>query len=412
MAITNKQWTSFGPYRVHTWDRSRGTETVTNGSGTSQLETLYRDTRNTTGYYRLKDSANLPNNPYILNRVWGNYSSGYFRIESDEIAQSGPYMGQARYITTHSGFPGNDYGPPNVVGPPDSVVAAMNRKLINDLLLKIKDQKVNLMQAAAERAQTARTIAEAATAIAKSLAALKQGNFVKAANALGLHGRQVRRQDNRNYYNQQQSIAKGWLALQYGWKPLVNDIYGAAQTLAELNIKSPVEKVVKQRTINHSDTASGRESNGFFTYQDSEQSTLTIRYVCSFTLSNAPLKTLSELGITNPALIAWELLPWSFVIDWFLPIGDFVSACDATNGLTFRSGTKTTFLRGRTSRAYTHLRKASGKATGYAVARTDRVQVERTVLGSFPSPQLPQPQNPLSFTHLANAMALLRGLRK
>jgi hypothetical protein len=411
MTVTNKTYTHTGPIRIHTWDRSRGTETVSTGMTTSIVETLYRDTRPTTGYYKLKDSPNLPNNPYQLSRVWGHQSSGYLRIESDELAQGGPFVGQPRYITTHSGFVGNDYGPPNVNGPPDSVVAAMDRKLINELLLKIKDQKVNLAQAAAERAATARTIADAATAIAKSLVALKQGNFVKAANALGLHGKQIRRQDNRNYYNQQRSIAKGWLALQYGWKPLLNDIYGAAQVLAELN-KTPVEKVVKQRTIKHEFPSSGKDAYGKFTYEDYERSEYTIRYVCSFTLSNAPLKKLSELGITNPALIAWELLPWSFVIDWFIPIGDFVSACDATNGLTFRSGTKTTFLRGRTTRAYTHLRTSAGKATGYAVARTDKVDVLRTVLRSFPAPQLPQFQNPLSMTHLANAMALLRGLRK
>lgn len=41
----------------------------------------------------------------------------------------------------------------------------------------------------------------------------------------------------------------------------------------------------------------------------------------------------AELGLTNPALIAWELLPMSFLVDYFLKIGAFLESADALLGL-------------------------------------------------------------------------------
>lgn len=34
------------------------------------------------------------------------------------------------------------------------------------------------------------------------------------------------------------------------------------------------------------------------------------------------MKTLQEWGIPNFASVAWELVPLSFVVDWFLPVSD------------------------------------------------------------------------------------------
>jgi hypothetical protein len=46
----------------------------------------------------------------------------------------------------------------------------------------------------------------------------------------------------------------------------------------------------------------------------------------------------NRLGVINPLAIAWELYPFSFVIDWFVPIGSVLTAATATAGLEFVSG--------------------------------------------------------------------------
>jgi hypothetical protein len=42
-----------------------------------------------------------------------------------------------------------------------------------------------------------------------------------------------------------------------------------------------------------------------------------------------------QLGLLDPLSVAWELLPWSFVIDWFIPIGAYL---DVLNGIPALKG--------------------------------------------------------------------------
>jgi hypothetical protein len=32
------------------------------------------------------------------------------------------------------------------------------------------------------------------------------------------------------------------------------------------------------------------------------------------------------LGLINPAVVAWELVPFSFLVDWFIPVGKFLDS--------------------------------------------------------------------------------------
>jgi hypothetical protein len=40
------------------------------------------------------------------------------------------------------------------------------------------------------------------------------------------------------------------------------------------------------------------------------------------------------VGLEDPLSTAWELVPYSFVADWFLPIGDYLSASALSRALT------------------------------------------------------------------------------
>jgi len=48
---------------------------------------------------------------------------------------------------------------------------------------------------------------------------------------------------------------------------------------------------------------------------------------------------LNRLGLLNPVSLAWELVSWSFVVDWVVPIGPMFQALTAPAGLSFVDGT-------------------------------------------------------------------------
>jgi hypothetical protein len=137
--------------------------------------------------------------------------------------------------------------------------------------------------------------------------------------------------------------------------------------------------------------------------------TVTVRMGITVKQSSKALANAKELGITNPALVAWELVPFSFVADWFLPIGNFLGFLDATLGLEFVSGYQTTFRKrsGRFTRDMMGSKKDGHKTSYFGHNEWEGVTCLRAILSDFPPVSLPRPKNPLSVTHAVSAIALL-----
>lgn len=399
-------------YRTNTY----GAVTITNKENytVSQSRTSVR----TPGFHKGSRRAmgDLPMNPFSFSRAklvrphcnpsvkiqyWG--WPGMFYTDT--------YSGNCYGVVGVSWI--NDYG--IIHSPTSAEISAMEAQAINKLLLKVKDQKVNLAQALAERAQTADLIAVTAKRFAEAIVNLRRGNYRAAANAVGIKAsrRKVSRY-NRSYKRDQSSaVSSGWLELQYGWKPLLSDIYGSAEFLAQKMSSEIIDKASISLTRKFAKTITTESVPGYsewkrVAYGECEY---TIKYVVFFS-SSSSVHTLAQTGFSNPALIAWELMPWSFVLDWFIPIGNYLSSLDATLGVSFMKGSKTVFTKryGHTIDTVNQPVVYTGMSfkKGSVIARSESVDCVRTAMSSFPSPQIPSFKNPVSFDHVANALALLR----
>lgn len=286
-------------------------------------------------------------------------------------------------------------------------------KALRSTLLEIKDQKINAVQAFAERGQTARLLASSIKRVASCITSLKRGNLGSAGRALGVvpSPKKVVRYKKSWVDNQSSAVANGWLELQYGWKPLLTDIYGAAELIAQKQIREVRNRVRKSASVTIEDR--GRNDGASVSmlpfYYDIKRK-VSVKYTVYYS-SPSVSTSLSQVGISNPALIAWELTPYSFVLDWFIPIGDYISSLDATLGLTFEKGCVTYFSEttchaiGLPVSKYATSPNVWG-STGQFSSKD--VRVTRQVLFGFPGAPLPTFKNPLSFTHVANALALLK----
>jgi hypothetical protein len=47
---------------------------------------------------------------------------------------------------------------------------------------------------------------------------------------------------------------------------------------------------------------------------------------------------MASIGLINPSTVVWELIPFSFVVDWFLPIGNFLHGLSALTGTSTQQG--------------------------------------------------------------------------
>lgn len=192
-------------------------------------------------------------------------------------------------------------------------------ELISKLYSKVAGSSFNLAVTLAQSGQSLDLITGGATRIYTALRALRRGDIPKLASTLGVpvhpryKGKVGRGSDD---------LTKTWLEYQYGWRPLLTDIHDAAQLLAtRFSIPQTKEYVArKQKSGSLSVSSSG-------TLGYSSASTSTIRKQIIYRVQEGgEISSASLSGFLDPQLVAWELMPYSFVVDWIYPVGAYLEA--------------------------------------------------------------------------------------
>jgi len=270
-------------------------------------------------------------------------------------------------------------------------------KLLSRLADRVRGHSYNLAVSNAQIGLTLDMISSTAARIARSIRSLKHGNITDAARHLGVsprsgskHARPVTTRD----------MADAWLELQYGWSPLLQDVHDAAQALA-VNLNPPNQI---RHTVTYPKGDDVKEI-----YPDPSIAPAIYQSYCQRTARTSIIVVLQEqlslprqLGLLDPASVAWEVLPFSFICDWFIPIGTYLDDLSIIPSITGK------FL-------VTEVRKNVSSRRGmrayYAGASTDMSAVQMS-RGSQTGLPIPKPEfniPKISGTNrLWNSLALLR----
>lgn len=186
-------------------------------------------------------------------------------------------------------------------------------------------------------------VVDAARTLASGYRNLRRGNFTDFLRTFGLpRDSAEERRYNRRFGRDPQRTAHGyWLEYTYGWTPLVGDVYNAAHTLSEtVNKEANREIRVTARTRREDREVTPNQAMSTTPPITARKTVVTKEesrgvWRCKPT----SLDTLGSFGVLNPALVAWELLPFSFVVDWFLPVGRYLEGLDVPMRFTHLGGT-------------------------------------------------------------------------
>lgn len=265
-----------------------------------------------------------------------------------------------------------------------SAVRELIDSATNQCLLKLKDEKANIALDLAEGVKTYDMIVSSAVRLIGAAIAVKHGNLKRAANLLGV--------------NSIGGLSRNLLAYNYGWKPLMADIYGGVEL-----IKQQLEPSLLV-TARHTSRTSVMDY-AFNTNQKTIKVNAASTCCITGKISDNYKRIASQTGFNvNPLELAWELIPWSFVVDWVLPVGDFIREMQAPTGLDFVSGYRN--VRIETSGItpayglpsdWTVISQAAAEHKGFSFLRG--------TLTNFPQPVL-QIKSPFSSQHAWNALAL------
>jgi len=185
----------------------------------------------------------------------------------------------------------------------------------------------------AEYRQSMSMMTRRLTQIFRSLRYLRKGDLISAGRELGVSKLPKSFQGASHAKNASKSLANTWLEFSFGWKPLVEDIYSSVDLL-QTPIKSIRPRAASTETlIRRVETGSQNSPSGFWTLDDI-QGLGYCRMGCEVTINNPNLFLANNLGLVNPAVVVWELIPFSFVVDWFANVGSFLNSGTAFLGLT------------------------------------------------------------------------------
>lgn len=387
-----KYWTLYNSYY---------NTTTTTDSQTSEIMTDYRTPlkrtpsgkwRKPTSYSRMVETGSVKSYQIKGSDQWNIYNGNYQKRSS---------------ISTAGAFGAGGY---YYVEPP-SLPAGVENDLVIKVRSKIKGMRVNYSQAFGERKQTARLVGDTLVRLA---------NIVRDVKAVPRHlNKRYFKYLKNKWHNE--DFFNYWLELQYGWKPLLSDVYGSVANLHEREKDADRGRVsVKAGYRDNTDSLSKlSDSANTLVWDFYRRSKVEHKAYIRLDFrqqDGAPQGNLAQLGITNPLELAWELLPWSFVADWFVPIGDYLSSLDATLGWDFLGGSLS-------SKSTRHVFPVNAKVRSdpYKYQRSAYVGVsgsgrqmrfDRKAYDECPTPARPSLEklNKSSHMHVANGIALLMSL--
>jgi len=279
-------------------------------------------------------------------------------------------------------------------------------RLLAKLAENIRGHSFDLGINIAEGKESYKTIVGNLRSLGGALVSLKHGRVSNAFRYLGVTGRRNALATRRL---SAKDISGRWLEMQYAWMPLVSQSYEAAKAL---------KAVTGYRKMRFSASLGAKRT----TYECSSQPAV-YTYRARLSYSARYIAELYEdislnrsLGLVDPVQIAWEVVPYSFVVDWFLPIGTYLSAWQMIPKLkgrfiyTQRIGHKSMSLRCTLKSPIVGENWRYGSAT----ERFEMFRTSRTVSNSLsvPFPTFNSPPKALSPRRIYNAVALIHQLLK
>ncbi len=249
-------------------------------------------------------------------------------------------------------------------------------KALSKLLEKWRSSTFDAGVSIGEGRESARMIFDRLKSIADAARQLRRRNFGGALAALA----HVSKEDRRHAIKSMNTgfFANAWLELQYGWKPLINDIYAASEFVKTKPRVGVIRTHVKETN-----------SDGFggFGYPNGDIKVIVNerRLHLKVTVSEPP-SNIERLGLTDPLSIAWELVPFSFVADWFAPIGDTIKAIHAVQAMPVTSYCQTRVRQykaiGPVYKGKTYYNQICDAS---AYCNVDHISVSRSVSPTMPS---------------------------
>jgi len=229
------------------------------------------------------------------------------------------------------------------IGDPVAIYPGEPYDPMNPLLGKINGDLANLANMLGEYKQTATMFQQAAGRFRRSVNYAKRaarqakkgnvqgsyGSLRSALKSLGSAAEGAAKAAFPPNRNGRPSLSNAWLQWHFGVDTLLQDIHslcvelqedaGRVKPLTVHKFTKSSKKAIDGASIPYSGDPTGTKTT--FVYASFKRT--LVAYV---EFDSSELKLAADHGLTNPASLVWELTTLSFVVDWFIGIGEWLTA--------------------------------------------------------------------------------------
>lgn len=209
-------------------------------------------------------------------------------------------------------------------------------------------------------------------------------------------------------------VSSGILAYKYVYKPLLMNVFDTAYALLNNNegglwhirggATMPLDSEGRCNGANHG--IGGTANTVSFTNTGKQGCRIHV------IMRGMDANSLADFSTLDPRVLAWNLLPYSFVVDWFYSVGGYLEAQEEALRMN------PLFVRGYVDELYACYRNeeirqptVNPQNPNFIVlqsrARRKQINFQRTVLGGWPLPRRPVFNTDLGSSRLLAAAALL-----
>lgn len=371
--------------------------------------------------------AGFPKTALVLKSMRDWPETKYRRRPADLFASGTPRTTKTEYKTStassrssnsdrRDGYPSIDWVTADAF---DALAPDVDSFVVmeNNVRKNLREHAVNLSVVSAEYRKTCDTF----SSLARQFASGGRETAAEFNKLVRKHRhRRIRNYSGEDEFDAATKVAANkWLAYQYGVRPVVGDMENGLKALKKGLLDQPLYITgVESRKGSRSDSRKGSISfagpGNIVDLEFDMHLRRRVRWRARFA-TNPLHSALVRHGLANPFTVAYELIPFSFVLDWFINVGDVLASFD--NMLMFESlqVIRSTSTTRRMSFSYPDKNWYSSDGLNLLTSgnghHLHKSVVRSGVLGSpLISPLVYKPS--ISLTRVVSALALLRQLKR
>jgi hypothetical protein len=220
----------------------------------------------------------------------------------------------------------------------------------------------------------------------------KRRRNIGGGKAYTRDGRKGARESAKDVAN---AAAQSWLEARLGWRPFLMEIEAIIEALRnESMVPRQTSRATQTRTVTQTayDTREGAFGSYWtmsvdFSYEYKE--TYVVRAGVLYDFSASTLSSTFGFRWRDLPESAWELIPFSFVVDWFLNVGDYIAALTPKAGTRVLASFMTTSIKREVTREILQLRLNGTEAQSLPTNGVHKRTLETfTRVTALPAPAL------------------------